>query len=213
MPKLSLYVLTKGKVLHWMGSIWLLVSLSVSLAAAYGFPRLMVAFAMVGQSRWIYISLWSTVAVWLLFRALTILLLERRLAGLRWIGIVVLGALAVWPGAFVGERLRFYTTKYAYDRVIRDAEAGLCTDRKWSAPVDLLDCEKPVVVTFGWGGFGSSWFGVVYDAADEIAKPAKERSAPWKAREIGNMLSCSGVGTGLGGHYYLAGGWLYDGCG
>ena len=59
----------------------------------------------------------------------------------------------------------------------------------------------------------SSWFGVVYDSSDEIAKLPKNRSASWKARDVGSMLSCSGVDARLSGHYYLVSGELSDDCG
>jgi len=63
-----------------------------------------------------------------------------------------------------------------------------------------------ITVIFVWGGFGSIWHGVIYDAADEIAKPPKGRSETWRKREIGELLACSGVRFSLSDHYYRAGG-------
>ena len=72
--------------------------------------------------------------------------------------------------------------------------------------IDGIDCHDPVIVIFPWGGFGSIWHGVVYDASDEIAKPPQDRSAGWKATPIGKQLSCTGAKLSLGDHYYRASG-------
>jgi hypothetical protein len=194
--------------------VWLLANLILSVAWAYGVPRMMIAFLIVERpQRWIALGLWSVVPVLLIVHGLRSLFLRRHFTGIGWIAVVALGFLFVWPDALLGLRLRFYATKFAYDRVIEDVEAGNCSGKSWSAPVDMVECRKPVLVTFAWGGLGSGWFGVAYDATDEIANPVQERSASWKARDVGSLLCCSYVAARLGGHYYLANGYLGDDCG
>lgn len=99
--------------------------------------------------------------------------------------------------------------KSAYDRVVLDAEQGRCSpedQQHWHVAIDAIDCHKPATIVFLWGGFLSSWHGVVYDAGHEIIKPAKDRATSWKRREVGQLLSCSDADLFLGGHYYRAGG-------
>lgn len=42
---------------------------------------------------------------------------------------------------------------------------------RWPVAVDFLQCKPPAIVIFPWGGFLSSWEGVIYDAADQINRP------------------------------------------
>ncbi|HVJ52589.1 MAG TPA: hypothetical protein VM689_09020 [Aliidongia sp.] len=113
-------------------------------------------------------------------------------------------------GLSIGDTVRFQFDRARYDQVVSDASHGKCPPddvNHWPVAIDSVDCKAPVTIIFAWGGFGSSWYGVVYDEADEIIKPARERSIEWKHRPIGVQLSCSGTSTSLGGHYYLAGGY------
>jgi len=216
MPNLRVFVSSSGLVLCLMALVWLLATLAFSVASAYGMPRFVIVFEMVSARRWIYVALWAIVPVLLLVRSIKSVFLEHRAAGLWWVTIPALGLLIVWPNALIGEKLRFYATKGAYDHVVSDAEAGRCSNRdggKWPIQVEFLDCRQPVLITFDWGGLGSGWFGIVYDAADEIVKPTSERSDSWKHRDVGQMLSCSDVAARLGGHYYLTSGSLGDNCG
>lgn len=209
----SVLVRHGGKILGLASVVWILSCLAVAFFWAYGDGRLTILLVVFTPRFWIYSAPWMIVPGILLIHAFRALILKRRLSGLRWIAVGALGVSIVWPGNFIGERLRFYTTKSAYDDVIANVEAGACSTRNSPALVEFLECEKPILVTFEWGGLGSSWFGIVYDAADEIAKPVELRSASWKARDTGKMLSCSSIGVWLGGHYYVAGGSLGDDCG
>jgi hypothetical protein len=103
--------------------------------------------------------------------------------------------------------------KPLYDAVVESARQGHCSSndiRSWSAQVDGAFCSGSVTIIFLWGGFISSWQGVVYDASDEIAKPYCKRSAAWRFRDIGSRLSYSVARRSLGNHYYLAGGNYVD---
>ena len=195
-------------------STWLLVCLIFSVALAYDAPRwVLVPLLMLDPYRWIVLGLWGVVPALLVFKAGRSIFRGHYLIGIRWIATIVFGFVVVWPDALIGPRLRFYASKYAYDRVTADVEAGFCEGRKWPIPVEFVECRKPVVVTFDWFGLGSAWSGVVYDAADEMRKPVKDRSAAWKTRDVGRILSCSEVAVSLGWHYYLTGGDISGDCG
>ena len=49
---------------------------------------------------------------------------------------------------------------------------------------------------------------MIYDETDEIAKSPQERSKDWKSREAAGLLSCIVVNAAMGGHYYIASGYL-----
>ena len=207
----------EGSALRLAASAWLLVCLSLSIMSAYLAPGLVTVVLMEEvPHRWTALGLWSAVPVLLVLCALRAIFLKRYLAGISWIAVVTLGFLIVWPDALIGLRLRFYASKYIYDHAVSQAEAGRCSMQDkgdWTWPAEFASCDKPVLLIFDWGGLGSSWFGVVYDAADEIVKPVKDRSPAWKTREVGRILSCSEVAVPLGWHYYLSGGDIGGDCG
>jgi len=111
---------------------------------------------------------------------------------------------------YVGDVVMFRIHKSAYDRIVREVSSGHCTDAdraSWLkiADVYLVSCQ-PVIVVIGWGAFLSSWYGVVYDGSDEIAKPPERRSQQWSATETGQALAYTDAWKPLDGHYYLASG-------
>jgi hypothetical protein len=69
----------------------------------------------------------------------------------------------------------------------------------------MVECQ-PAIAVIMWGGFRSSWYGVVHDASDEITRPLEKRSRGWKATETGQALTFADAWKPLGGHYYLASG-------
>jgi hypothetical protein len=160
-------------------------------------------------------ELWPAIAIWALLPVVAIAVALKQLATGRhrsagaWLLVPVAGLLIFFYGGEVSDFARFRLTKGAYDRVISDARAGHCDAADLNhrgAGTDELDCRAPVIVVFPWGGFGSIWHGVVYDASDEIAKQPRHRSAVWNATPIGKHLACSGVNFALGDHYYRASG-------
>lgn len=191
--------------------VWLLASLII--------PALPVGedifFNVLLPSVLVFGTLWPAMAAWAAIPAGAMLLAAKRLVRRRyraasaWAAFAALGALVMLYGSFLSDAMRFQFGKSAYERVVADARAGRCTDadrRQWKVAIDEIHCSDPIVIIFVWGGFVSMWHGVVYDAADEIAKPPSERSPEWKHRPIGALLSCSGVKMPLGGHFYRAGG-------
>lgn len=50
------------------------------------------------------------------------------------------------------------------------------------------------------------WEGLVYDAADQIAKPTALRQKAWRASDVGSILDYSGATRSLGGHYFFGSG-------
>lgn len=112
-------------------------------------------------------------------------------------------------GHRLGDALIFELHKSQYQFVVRRTLAGHCSPPergRWPAAVDFLQCKPPVIVIFPWGGFLSSWEGIVYDAADQIAKPPNLRQKAWRTSNVGTVLDDSGETLSLGGHYYFASG-------
>ena len=171
--------------------------------------RFFIVFSTMALNPWVVISLWAIAPVLALIWAVRLLLGRQVRRALVWLSLPVVGMFVYFVGAPVGEALRFYVTRAAYERAVADAIVGKCSldDRKrWNVPVDAIDCQSPVTIVFIWTGMGSLWRGVVYDGGDEIDKPPGMRSSLWKHREIGSMLSCSGSNRAMGGHFYLASG-------
>lgn len=171
--------------------------------------RLGYVIAQVLLGRWLLLFVWALTPTMSLVWAVRLALTGRFKRALGWCLLPVAAAFLFFTGASDGEILRFQLEKPAYLRVVADAAAGKCSteDRKrWQVQIDALDCTDPITIIFIWGGFGSTWNGVVYDAADQIVKRPPERSAIWRCRDIGKLLSSSGASRALGGHFYLAGG-------
>ncbi|SRR5260221_9327715 len=73
----------------------------------------------------------------------------------------------------------------------------------YEAQVRRLPTDKgPRLALFDWGGFVVG-HGVVYDESDEIALPANEQSAAWKARIAETELACGVWGAPVGDHFYI----------
>jgi hypothetical protein len=126
-----------------------------------------------------------------------------------WLSLPAAFALFWFKGPVIGDAAQFWLNKNAYDRVVADARAGKCSveDRRtWRVAIDAIDCREPITIIFSWGGFLSTWHGVVYDSADQIDKPSRERSDAWRNRDIGELLACSAASLAFGDHYYRASG-------
>ncbi len=187
-------------------AIWFIASLTVP-----SLPFTDFAFIALGLSP----ALWFAAMAWAVVPVVAFVVAIKRLRARQyryaagWLVVPASVALIFFLGTTVGDTARFWLDKSSYDRVVSDAEQGRCSSedqQRWHVAIDAIDCHKPVTIVFLWGGFLSSWHGIVYDAGDQIIKPAKNRAAAWKRREIGQLLSCSGADLSLGGHYYRAGG-------
>lgn len=133
---------------------------------------------------------------------------QRRLAA-KWSLVPILAIGAIFFGIPVSGIIRFSFEYSGYRRVVDDVRHDKCSaeDRKnWTTVPEFADCEAPPLILFDWGGLGSSWNGIIYDASDEISKQSHDRSASWKGRDVGSLLSCSGSSVSLTHHFYLAGG-------
>lgn len=128
-------------------------------------------------------------------------------AAAAWMLVPVSVTVLMPVGRRVGDGLIFELHKSQYEFIVRQAMAGHCSPPdggRWPIAVDYLQCKPPVIVIFPWGGFLSSWEGIVYDAADEVAKPPILRQKTWRETDVGGVLSDSGATQSLGGHYYFA---------
>jgi hypothetical protein len=108
----------------------------------------------------------------------------------------------------LGDVVMLQIHKPSYDRIVREVSSGRCTPADQAAwqRVAIVECQ-PTIVVIMWGErFLSSWYGVVYDASDEIARPWEKRSQQWKATKSGQALVYADAWKPLGGHYYLASG-------
>lgn len=164
---------------------------------------------LVSGGLWLAIGAWALCPVGATALAITRLVRGHSRSAMIWSAVPIAGVLIAAAPTAVGDIVKFTWNKTAYDRVVADAKAGKCSsgDRKrWDVAIDYLDCSDPVTIIFVWGGFVSSWHGIVYDASDEIAKLYDERPKAWRCREIGALLKYSGAKRPLGGHYYRAGG-------
>jgi hypothetical protein len=194
-------------VLAWR--VWFVVSVAGALTWTIPFlffPYILFVAVFTPWPLWV---LWAIVPALALIRGARASL-ARQIPEALWSLAVPAAALVLFCyGHLIGEFAHFQLVKASYNRVVADARHGRCGDadrEKWWAWVDMVDCGDPVTIVFPWFGWGASWFGVVYDAGDEIIMPARQRSAAWKHREIGSLLSCSGAERRLAGHYYFAGG-------
>jgi hypothetical protein len=190
--------------------LWLVGSLLGILAWSF-FDVVRFGYAILEAilGTWLPVAIWLLVPAFSLGQFIRLLILRDVKFALKWSVPAIVAACIFIDGADAGEYLRFEFYKATSQRVVADAAAGRCSteDRKrWHADIDDIDCTNPVTAIFAWGGFGSSWYGVIYDATDQIVKAAPDRPMAWKHREIGSLLSCSGAGKALGNHFYLAGG-------
>ena len=157
---------------------------------------------------------WLAIVIWAIVPAVAIALVFRRLSrgeygmAATFALVPIFGIAFYFFGADTNDKLRFRLHKHEYDTILVEASATHCADndKLFSVAVQGIACD-PVTIIFPWsqaGGLSTGWSGVVYDAADEIIKAPKERSAVWSHRDIGNTLSCSRADLAFGDHYYRA---------
>ena len=190
--------------------VWLAVTLiAVSAVRVSDSIGLTYVIAEAFFGRWTLIAFWALVPIITLGWALREIFRGKIRYAIAWCVLPISAALIFFSGPAVIDNMRFQFNKSAYQRVVGDALAGKCTNnerRFWKVDVDAIDCKAPITIVFIWSGLGSGWNGIVYDAADQIVKPSRERSEFWRDRYVGNLLSCSRVIKALGRHFYFAGG-------
>jgi hypothetical protein len=71
--------------------------------------------------------------------------------------------------------------------------------------ISKLPTDEPRFMFQDWGGFLAVSRGVVYDASDEITRPATERSDAWKRRAALTDANCVYGYTPIFGHFYFVG--------
>ncbi len=161
------------------------------------------------------VSFWPVLVLWAIVPVVALVLAIKRLRGghfwraAAWLSLPAALVLFCLKGPVIGDAAQFWLNKRAYDRAVADAHAGKCSadDRRtWGVDIGGADCHEPVTIIFAWGGFLSMWDGVVYDAADQIAKAPEARSESWRNRDIGELLACSRASFAFGNHYYRASG-------
>ncbi|HEY5209906.1 MAG TPA: hypothetical protein VIJ42_10730 [Stellaceae bacterium] len=186
--------------------IWLLLSF-VGPSLPY-FDAALVLLAVSG-GLWVASVLWIIVPLGALAIGAKRIFARQYVSAIVWAVVPAAGVFLYFGGTHLADTIRFRLEKTDFDRVVADVSAGRCSRsarKQWNVAVDEFSCQKPIIVVFPWGGFLSNWYGIIYDAADQIAKAPKDRSPAWKGSDIGKALSCSGAKFSLGGHYHRAGG-------
>jgi hypothetical protein len=201
--------ITDPKVFAWVCATWLAVTESIAAAFDYHYLGPQIIFLSVVTVA--PVLLWATTPVVALVLGVKSLLQHRYRAGIGWLLVPVTAVAFAVPANLLTDTLTFRLQKPSYDAIAKAATAGRCssTDRlAWQAFVAFASCKAPVAFVIPWGGFTSLWVGIVYDAADEIAKPVRVRSTQWQATSAGKGLEGAHARSvlSLGDHYYLAAG-------
>jgi hypothetical protein len=189
---------------------WLIASLLVPTLPLWeevSFYSILFSVGLTG-GMWFALSLWAAIPAAAMILAIRRVLERRYGSAVGWSSVPAAGALLFFFATDIGDIVRFRLNKASYDQVVADARASKCSKQvqeRGDIAIDGIDCD-PITVIFTWGGFGSIWHGIVYDAGDEIIRSPQDRSFTWKNRPIGSLLSCSGAKRELGDHYYRAGG-------
>lgn len=191
--------------------VWLIASLVIPATPLWEvvFFFFFLLAAGISGDIWFGFALWVTIPTAALIMAIRFAWNKQYGSAIHWLSVPAAGVFLYFFATDIGDVARFRWNKASYDQVVADARAGQCAtaDRtKRTVDIDGIDCDGPIIVVFPWGGFLSSWHGVVYDAADEISKAPRDRSTAWKNRQIGGFLACSEAKKALGDHYYRAGG-------
>lgn len=198
---------TDPKVFRWVCAAWLTATGGVAAGFDYHFMGPQIIYLSVVAT--VPAILWAAVPIWALVLGVKHLLQHRYRVGIAWILMPAAAAACVVPAHELGDILLFKSQKASYDVIAQDAMAGHCSRANrhaWPAFVSFASCTNPVAVVMPWGEFVSLWLGIVYDAADEIAKPLSLRSPQWQSTPAGQALDSTHARSvrSLGNHYYLA---------
>jgi hypothetical protein len=198
---------TDPRVFRWVFAAWLAVTEGIAAVFDYHYigPRI-IEFSVFTSAP---VILWVAVPIWALVLGVKRLLQHRYRVGIAWILMPAAGAACIVPAHELGDILLFKSQKAFYDVIAKDAMAGHCSRAErlaWPAFASFASCTTPVAVVMPWGEFVSLWIGIVYDAADEIAKPLSLRSPQWQSTLAGQAIDNTRAKSvrSLGNHYYLA---------
>lgn len=144
------------------------------------------------------IAFWIGVVAWSSVRLVMRLRSQAVRPALRAALVPALAIGAVLYGRDIGDVVRFEIERPSYVAAIAAVRAGSSDDSHVES-----DIGPPLVAYFPWGGFLSVSYGVVFDEADQMAKPAAVRQEAWKARRIPFELTCEGAVLPVGGHFYI----------
>jgi hypothetical protein len=199
--------LTDPKVFPWVCAAWLAVTEGIAAAFDYHYIGPQLIFLSVAAM--VPAIFWAAVPISALVLGVKHLLQHRYRVGIAWILMPAAAAAFIVPAHELGEILLFWSHKSSYDAIAQDAVAGHCSRAErlaWSAFVSFASCTTPVAVVIPWGEFVHLWIGIVYDPADEVAKPLSLRSPQWQSTPAGQALDSTYARSvrSLGNHYYLA---------
>jgi hypothetical protein len=195
------------KVFPWVCVGWLTITESISAAFDYHYIGPQIIFLAVVTL--VPAVLWAAIPVSALVLGVKRLLQHRYRVGIGWLLVPATAAVFAVPANELGDTLLFRLRKPSYDVIAKDVVAGRCSSTErltWRAEVAFASCTAPVALVIPWGEFTSLWSGIVYDAADEIAKPLPLRSAQWRSTPAGEALDNTYTKSvrSLGNHYYFA---------
>ena len=198
---------TDPRVFRWVCAAWFAVTEGIAGVFDYHYVGAQIIYlSVVAMAPAI---LWAAVPIWALVSGVKRLLQHRYRVGIAWILMPAAAVACVVPAHELGDILLFRSQKASYDVIAKDAMAGHCSRAErvaWPAFVSFASCTTPVAVVMPWGEFVSLWIGIVYDAADEIARPLSLRSPQWQSTPAGQALDSTHARSvrSLGNHYYLA---------
>jgi len=189
---------------------WAAGSVFLAMIYDYGDLALYLVFGFLQPVLGVFGALlWLSTPCGALFLAYKRFRVRRIRAAAAWVLVPVSAVVLMPVGHRLGDALIFTLHESQYQFVVRQVAAGHCSPPeggRWPVAVDFLQCKPPVIVIFPWGGFLSSWEGVVYDAADQITKPPALRQKAWRASNVGSALDYSGATQSLGGHFFFGSG-------
>jgi hypothetical protein len=195
------------KLFPWVCAVWIAVTESISVAFDYHLIGPQIIF--LGVVTVFPAVLWAAIPTSALVLGVKRLLQHRYRVGIGWLLVPAMAAAFAVPANELGDTLLFRLQRPSYDAIVADAAAGRCSSAERlarAAQVAFVSCTVPVTLVVPWGEFVSIWFGVVYDATDEIAKPLPLRSTRWRSTRAGEALDNAHTRSmrSLGNHYYLA---------
>jgi hypothetical protein len=195
------------KVFPWVCAAWLTVTEGISVAFDYHYIGLQIIFLAVVTM--VPAILWVLIPAFALVLGVKRLLQHRYRVGIGWLLVPAMAAALIVPANEFGDALRFRLEKPSYDAIAKDVAVGRCSSAErlaWRPYVAFASCTTPTAFVIPWGEFQSLWIGIVYDTADEIAKPRPLRSPQWRSTPAGQAFENSGTRSvrSLGNHYYLS---------
>lgn len=196
-------------LLFCLSALWLVATAVVIATLQFEFGDWLIWILVLSGVIWAALVFWVGIPIWAGVYALRLVRAGWHNRAVGWAFIPALAIGTIFFGVPLSGMIWFAAEYNSFRRIADDLSYGKCAKedmKHWAVAPEFVDCDNPPLVLFDWGGIGSGWYGIIYDASDEIAKPSRDRSASWKQRDVGSLLSCSGTSAYLGGHFYFAGG-------